>query len=90
MEVLKIGLIGVSHRAKIADNWHNDKRAVITAGCDIIPEYLKDFQKKYGSDTFITEDYSELVTRDDVDVIAIFTPDNVHADPLPRHPPWLD
>jgi predicted dehydrogenase len=78
---IKIGLIGVAHRAFIAENWHNDQRAEIVAGCDISQAYLKEFQDKYGRETFVSEDYKELLKRDDIDAIAIFTPDNFHAEP---------
>ena len=47
---IRIGLIGVAHRAFIAENWQKDERAEIVAGCDIVPEYLKEFQDKYGKD----------------------------------------
>jgi predicted dehydrogenase len=81
MKKQRIGLIGVAHRAKIAEYWQNDERAAITAGCDIYPEYLQEFQDEYGRDTFICRDYRELIKRDDIDAVAIFTPDNFHAEP---------
>ena len=81
MRKARIGLIGVAHRAFIAENWQKDKRSQIVAGCDIYPEYLADFQDKYGKDTFICSDYKELIKRDDIDAVGIFTPDNFHAEP---------
>jgi predicted dehydrogenase len=81
MKKVRIGLIGVAHRAKIAKNWQQDERAELVAGCDIIPEYLDEFQEEYGKDTFVCSDYRDLLRRDDIDAIAIFTPDNFHAEP---------
>ncbi len=81
MDKKRIALVGVAHRAHIAEHWHKDERAKIVAGADIYPEYLDEFQEKYGKDTFITNDYRELLTRDDIDAVAIFTPDNFHAEP---------
>lgn len=81
MSKIRIGLVGVAHRAKIAEHWQADPRAEIVAGCDIVDEFLDEFQKTYGKDTFVTKDYNELVARDDLDVIGVFTPDNVHAAP---------
>lgn len=78
---IRLGLIGVAHRAHIAKNWQRDERAEIVAGCDIIPEYLDEFQKDYGKGTFICSDYRELLKREDIDSVAIFTPDNFHAEP---------
>ncbi len=78
---IRIGLIGVAHRAHIAKNWQKDERSRIVAGCDIVPEYLEKFQEEYGKDTFICADYRKLLERDDIDAVAIFTPDNFHAEP---------
>jgi predicted dehydrogenase len=81
MKKIKIGLIGVAHRAHIAKNWQDDERAEIVAGCDIVPEYLNKFQEEYGKDTFVCSDYRDLLKRDDIDAVGIFTPDNFHAEP---------
>jgi len=78
---IRIGLIGVAHRAHIAINWKNDERAKIVAGCDIIPEYLEEFLKEYGQDAFVCNDYKDLLKRKDIDAVAIFTPDDFHAEP---------
>ncbi len=78
---LKIGLVGVAHRAHIARHWQEDGRAVVSAGCDIVPEYLNKFKEEYGQDTFTCDDYRKLISRDDIDAVAIFTPDNFHAEP---------
>ena len=76
---LRIGLIGVEHRARMASNWHDDPRAQIVAGCDIDDEFLGRFQEKH-KDTFTCNDYRDLVARDDVDAVGVFTRDNLHAE----------
>ncbi len=81
MKKIRIGLVATVHRAIIAENWPKDGRAEIVAGCDIDPAHLTEFKEKYGQDKFVTEDYNELIARPDVDAVAIFTPDNVHAAP---------
>lgn len=78
---IRIGLVGVAHRAYIAKYWQEDGRAEIVAGCDIVPEYLDTFKEEYGQSAFVCNDYRDLVARKDIDVIAIFTPDNFHAEP---------
>lgn len=81
MRPIRIGLVGVFHRAHIAKYWHDDPRAEVVAGCDIEDDYLREFKEQYGEDTFVTKDYNELAQRDDLDVIAVFTPDNLHMQP---------
>jgi predicted dehydrogenase len=81
MKKARIGLIGVTHRASIAESWQKDHRSEIVAGCDLYPEFLKEFQDKYGKNTFVCQDYKELLKRDDIDAVGVFTPDNFHAEP---------
>ena len=79
---LRIGLIGVGHRAHLAENWHKDPRAKIVAGADINDVFIERFQKQYEANTpFATKDYRELIGRDDVDAVGVFTPDDLHAQP---------
>ena len=80
-KTIRIGLIGVAHRAFIAKHWQKDERAEIVAGCDIVPEYLDKFLEEYGKDAFVCNDYQDLLKRKDIDVVSIFTPDNFHAEP---------
>lgn len=80
-ESMRIGLIGVAHRADIANHWDDDDRASIVAGADINDVYLNEFRSKYeGNDPFITKDYRQLLHRDDVDAIGVFSPDHLHAE----------
>ena len=80
-DILRIGLIGVEHRALLAENWHRDPRTKIVAGADVVPEYLARFQERYAdSEPAVTEDYRDLLARDDVDAVGVFTPDNCHAE----------
>jgi len=80
-EPIRIGLIGVSHRARIAQHWNNDGRAKIVAGADIDGEFLDKFKEEYeGNAPFVTRDYRELAARDDVDAVGVFSPDNLHHD----------
>jgi len=79
-DCIRIGLIGVTHRAGIAKNWDQDPRAQIVAGADIHDEALSEFREEYSDrELFLTKDYHELVARDDIDAIGVFTPDDWHA-----------
>lgn len=81
-ECLRIGLVGVEHRARIAENWDKDDRAKIVAGADVNDVFIDRFREKYEkNDPFVTKDYRELVERDDIDAVGVFTPDDLHYAP---------
>ena len=47
--------------------------------CAKRPEVLEKYAKQIGVD-FWTTDYGDLVSRDDIDVIAVYSPDHLHAE----------
>lgn len=47
--------------------------------CDINEEVARQQAEKYGADSWTT-DYQELLARDDVEAVAIATPDHLHRD----------
>jgi predicted dehydrogenase len=81
-DALRIGLIGVGHRAKIAQAWEDDPRSQVVAGADINEKFLDKFRHTYAAnDPFTTTDYRELIARDDIDAVGVFTPDPLHCEP---------
>jgi predicted dehydrogenase len=79
--MIRIGLIGVGHRASMAAGWENDPRAKIVAGADINEVFLKQFKEKYShNNPFITRDFRELISREDIDAVGVFTPDFMHCE----------
>jgi predicted dehydrogenase len=48
------------------------------AGCDLEPSKLEAAREKR-PDLFLTTDYAAMLERDDVEVVAIYTPDALHA-----------
>jgi len=79
---LRIGLIGVGHRAHMAENWNKDDRAKIVGGADVNEVFIERFLEQYAAnDPFVTRDYRELVERDDIDAVGVFTPDDLHHAP---------
>lgn len=81
MKQVRIGLIGVTGRGGIAKYWHNpDGKSVVVGGADIVPEKLEQFRQTINKEAFITKDYMELLTRDDIDAIAIASPDYCHEE----------
>lgn len=80
MSVLRIGIIGVEGRGRLADLWENPAlSARVTAGADINPDYLKAFQARHEG-AFVTNDYREILRRDDIDAVGVFSPDFMHEE----------
>jgi predicted dehydrogenase len=80
VEKLRIGVIGVSGRGRIARHWNQPQgRSIIVGGADINQNNLAAFQKEYGN-TFVTTDYRYLLERGDVDAIAVTSPDFCHEE----------
>jgi predicted dehydrogenase len=78
---LRIGMIGVSGRGGLWRSWHQPKgRSVIAGGADINQERLDQFSIDHDGSPFITTDYTELVERDDIDAIAVTSPDFCHQE----------
>lgn len=49
------------------------------AGCDLSIEKIEAARRDC-PDLFYTQDYAELLARSDVDIVAIYTPDQLHGD----------
>lgn len=81
MEQVRIGVIGVGGRGAIVKNWHKpDGKSVVVAGADVNGGYLEEFKKNVNPDAYVTEDYRELLSRGDIDAIAVMTPDFTHEE----------
>ena len=80
MDKLRIGVIGVCGRGGIANSWRDSARAVIVGGADVYEQALADFRERMGEQVFTTLDYRELLDRDDVDAIAVTSPDFMHEE----------
>lgn len=78
---VRIGVIGVSGRGTIASHWHQpDGKSIVVAGADVNEEFLLDFKKQFGESVFISTDYRKLLERDDVDAVAVTSPDFCHEE----------
>jgi predicted dehydrogenase len=84
LDKLRIGVIGVGGRGDLSTNWDQDDRrdgrSIITAGADISERHLAEFKERHGGRPFTTTDYRELLDRDDVDAVAVTTPDYYHEE----------
>lgn len=81
MKQVRMGIIGAGLRSGIAHYWHKPNgNSVVVGAADIDYARLKKFQEKINPDAFITEDYKELLKRDDIDAIAVTSPDYLHEE----------
>lgn len=55
------------------------RRARAVAGCDLRPERVAAARARC-PDLFYTTSYAEMLARDDVDVVCIYTPDRLHGE----------
>lgn len=48
--------------------------------CDLDQSLLEKRKKEYDLDSYLTNDYTALLDDSDIDLVAIFTPDHLHAE----------
>ncbi len=78
---LNIGVIGAGGRGDLSYHAHKPEEGVrLIAGADIDDSALKYFKEKFGPDAFVTKDYKELLTLDEIDAVFITTPDFLHEE----------
>lgn len=65
----------------MAKHWHKPKgRSVVVAAADISQNGLDYFKKKVNKKALLTKNYQDLLERDDIDAIAIASPDYTHEE----------
>ncbi len=76
---IRIGVIGVGIRGnQLIKAFLKHSDAEIVAVCDVFQPYLDKAKKRLGEIATYT-DYRDLIARDDLDAVAIATPDHWHA-----------
>lgn len=81
MDQLRIGIIGSSGRGGIARHWHQpDGRSIVVGAADISQKALDNFKENVNDKAFTTTDYRALLDRDDIDAIAVMSPDFTHEE----------
>lgn len=76
---LRLGIIGAGRRSSIAYLWHKPEgKSIITAVAEIDREATARFKENITSEPFFTDDYQELLKRDDVDAVVVLTEDFNH------------
>lgn len=81
---LRIGIIGAGNRCALGKHWHKpDGRSILVGFSDLLPERVDaacDRMELPRKEFFVTPDYRELLARDDVDAVAICSPDDCHEE----------
>ncbi len=79
MREIRIGIIGTGIIAHQHMQMYQDIEGVrVVAACDLIPQKLDCFCKRYGIE-FQYADYRELLKRDDLDAVDVCLHNNLHA-----------
>ena len=85
MKSLRLGIIGVCRRGRLADLAHQPENGVtIVAGTDIFETQLESFKQRY-SEKFncqvnTYQDYREMLQREQLDGVFITSPDYCHEE----------
>ncbi|MGM1050032.1 MAG: Gfo/Idh/MocA family protein [Bacillota bacterium] len=81
MNQVRVGVIGVGGRSSIVEYWHQPGgRSSVTGAADISLEALSNFRETVNPDAFVTTDYHELLSREDIDAVVILSPDYLHEE----------
>ncbi len=79
MKELRFGVIGPGGRGSLASCVEEvDSASRLVAAADVVPASLERFREKHGTESFVTDDYRELVTRDELDGVFVCSPDHLH------------
>jgi predicted dehydrogenase len=87
MKTINIGLIGCGFMGRTHSNAHRrignffnlEYQTVLKAICDFNEEKAKAFAQQWGYESVET-DWHKLIARDDIDLIEITAPNNIHAE----------
>src|SRR5208282_2517836 len=73
-DVRKVGVIGYGYWGpNVVRNFHAQEHSKVAAVCDKSPHSLRRVRQSH-SDIHLTDNYEELLTAPDIDVIAVVTP----------------
>ena len=74
-----LGVLGLHEGRTLLLATNRCANAHAVAACDISTDKLAQSRAEM-PDLYYTTDYSDMLARDDVDIVAIYTPDSQHAD----------
>lgn len=73
-----IGVVGLHEGRTLLVALGRARLAYAVAGCDLQDEKIREARKEL-PDLFYTTEYTELLNRQDVEIVAIYTPDAMHG-----------
>jgi predicted dehydrogenase len=79
-----IGALNNPVPAIVGDNLLAESRSVYTrvvAACDINPDKIAETNREF-PDLFYTTDYQQMLAHHEIDIVAIFTPDQYHGEQI--------
>lgn len=81
MDQIRIGIIGAGNRVNMAPGWHQPEgRSVVAAVADINQARLDWVRSEINSNAFVSQDYRDILDRQDIDAVAILSPDFTHEE----------
>ena len=76
---LQVGIVGLGgNGGRFLEAYATNPRAEVAALCDVRDDHRQALQDKYGVSSGYA-DYAELLRRDDIDLVSIHAPDDLHA-----------
>ena len=79
-DTIRAGFVGVGNRgSQLMDAFAEHKQCKFIGVADVFEPYLDRARETHGKDMAAVSDYRSLLDRDDIDVIAIASPDHWHA-----------
>jgi predicted dehydrogenase len=80
---LGIGVVGLNEGLTLLTGLSRAPHVRAVAGCDLSTEKLEQTRQSH-PDLFLTPDFDDLLARDDVDIVVIYTPDHLHGEHIAR------
>ena len=82
MLMIKVGVIGAGIMGSMhAEAYSQNPCADLVAVCDIVAEKAEKVAKRFKAKAHYT-DYEEMIEKEELDAVAVATPDFAHADPV--------
>lgn len=81
MAQLRIGMVGVTGRGGLSKLWHDPEgRSIVPAGMDVSQTALDYFRSEVNPDGRVFNNIDELLALDDIDAVAVASPDFTHEE----------
>ncbi|MDQ8194118.1 Gfo/Idh/MocA family oxidoreductase [Coraliomargarita sp. SDUM461004] len=76
----RLGVLGLGEGRSILSAAQGSSRWCVTCVCDLSEALCVARQREFDLECERTTDYTKMLSRDDVDVIGVFTPDDIHVE----------